>query len=121
MKLKKIITFKIRKLVCQVALEHALNVDPDRIEVEELDNVIRAIFHIATLDEEVFDSPENFLTRLGLRWQTFKVKKFPPWLKKRFPIVTNRVWSISKFPELNLPRELQASEFIHFRTIKEAK
>ena len=115
-------TFKVRRLVCQSALEHSLNIDADRVEIDgAIDRVIRAIFHVATLEDEVFDYPENFLTRLGAKWQTFKEQKFPRWLKKRVPNVTNRVWAVSKFPELNLPREFQSSEFVHFRVIQSKK
>ena len=112
-------TFKIRRFVCQAALEKGININPDRIDIEVANDVIRAIFHITTLEEEVFDYPDNFLTRWAIKWQTFKGQKFPRWLKKYFPIVSNRVWSISKFPELNLPKEFNTAEFIHFRVLKE--
>jgi len=117
-------TFEVRKLVVQAGLPVTLALDLDRIELEHKLTetgllVVRGLLQVATKSEEVFDFPENFLVRWGRAWHTFKVQKFPRWLKKYIPIVTYRVWAVSKFPELNIPPEFRNSEFIHFRVIKE--
>jgi len=113
---------EVRKLI--VGSSIVLPLDINRIELDrhitkQGELVVRAILKIATKSEEVFDFPENFLVRWGRRWQEFKEQKFPPWLKKHYPIITNRVWAISKMPEINIPWGMPPSEFIHFRVVKQ--
>jgi len=120
-------TFRVRSVVKQVALANSLLVRLDRVELQHIvddyigNHIIRGLFRFATLEEEVFDYPDNFLTRLGQWWHAFKAKKFPRRLYKRFPNVTKRVWATHKFPELNMPNELVGREFIHFRVVNEDK
>jgi len=120
-------TFKIRTIAKQVAIDMGLMIRADRVKIqhvlrEELPyQIIRGLFSFATLEDQVFDYPNNFLTRWGQKWQSFKDRRFPRWLRKRCPLKVNRVWATHKFPELNIPNELVGREFIHFKVVREDK
>lgn len=120
-------TFQVRTIAKQVAVDNALLVAEDRVELQHIlrdtipTDIIRGLFHFATLEDQVFDYPNNFLTRWGQKWQTFKERRLPKKLLKKYPLKQHRVWAIHKFPELNLPNSIVGREFVHFRVIDEDK
>jgi hypothetical protein len=115
---EEVLTFKSRKIITQVLLDHALDVAPERVQVRivehEIGRLVQGLITVATQEEEVYEHPEDW-------WQSFKERWFPEWLKKRYPVRMNQVWAIHKFPELNIPMDLPLREFIHFRVVNDKK
>ena len=58
--------------------------------------VIRAVAKIATLEDMLCAYPKDW-------WQAFKDRWFPKWLKRHYPVETNDVWAVHKFPDLGTP------------------
>lgn len=116
-------TFRLRKVFSRCAVNRGLNINPDRYQVRVIDEgagkyLAEGILLLATKEEEVWDFPDNFLTRLGQRWHTIKAK-FPRWCRRFFTLGVTRVWAVSKYPDLNVPAQYFGSEYVSFRVIDE--
>lgn len=116
-------TFRLRRVFTQCAVNKGLNINPDRYQAKVIDEgagryLAQGILLLATKEEEVFDYPNNFLTRLGQKWDNLRAR-MPRWLRRRFPAKHTRVWAVSKFPDVNVPASFFGSEFVHFRVLDE--
>ncbi len=111
-------TFKIQTIITQLAIDNTLLVDPKRIKLQliesDLKQAIRLVFRLATMEEQVYDYPADWLEWFKQRW-------FPKWLIKKYPIKMARVWSVHTFPELNIPEDLIGKEYVHFSVVDEKK
>lgn len=98
----------------QLALEKGLLIPENRLNVEVLDTegtiMITAMLELATLDEQVYDIPADWVSSFKLRW-------FPKWLQKRYPPKMKRIWLAHKFPEINLPTEWWGHQYVHVRLL----
>lgn len=115
--------FRLRKIFSKCAVNRGLNINPERYQVRVIDEgagkyLAEGILLLATKEDEVFDYPVNWLTKLGQRWQNLKAK-MPQWILKRFPLEHTRIWAVSKYPDLNVPAQYFGSEFVSFRAIVE--
>lgn len=106
-------TFKAKKLVVREALAHGILLQPERVQLQLLqlgiEHVIEAIVTLATQEEEVCDIPADW-------WQACKERWFPKWLKRRYPVRYDQIWSEHNFPEIELPDF--GREFVHFKKIR---
>jgi len=116
-------TFRLRKVFAQCAVNRGLKISPDRYQVRAIDEgagkyLAEGILLLATQEDEVYDCPLNFLTKLGQRWQNLKAR-MPRWIQKRIPLEHTRIWAVSKYPDLNVPASFFGSEYVHFRVVEE--
>ena len=114
--------FTLRKIFARCAVHRGLNINTERYKVKTIDEgagnwLAQSILLLATKEEEVYDCPDNFLTRLGQKWHTLK-KKLP---RRFFPLGIKRVWAVSKFPDVNVPASFFGSEFVHFRVMADVE
>jgi len=115
--------FRLRKIFAQCAVNRGLKISPERYQVRAIDEgtgkyLAEGILLLATKEEEVFDYPLNWLTKLGQKWQNLKAK-MPQWIQKRFPLEHTRIWAVHKFPDVSVPANFFGSEFVHFKVVKE--
>lgn len=118
-------TFRLRKVFSQCAVNKGLNISPERYQARVIDEgagkyLAEGILLLATKEDEVFDYPVNWLTKLGQKWQNLKAK-MPRRIRKWFPLEHTRIWAVSKFPDLNVPASFFGSEFIHFKVANEVE
>ncbi len=119
------VTFRLRKIFSKCAVDRGLNINTERYQARVIDEgaglyLAESILLLATKEEEVFDFPINWLTKLGQKWQSLKAR-MPRRIRKWFPLEHARVWAVSKFPDVNVPANFFGSEFVHFRTAKEVE
>lgn len=102
--------FVMRRLVTVAALEKNIGVSLDRVRIEATDKAVRAVFTIATQEEDIALLPDNWLTRLGERWQRWK--KIRGW-----HCSWKEVWAVTKYPELDAPD--LGKKFVHLEVRKD--
>mgnify|MGYP001574360938 FL=1 len=122
------VKFKIHRYAVETTISKGVRLDPERFHIQALEKagftVVKALLDIATMEEEVADYPDNFLTRWGQKWQNQKrriprwlQKRMPKWLRKRLLLKYKRVYAMHKFPEVDIPPQMLVSEFVHFRRV----
>ncbi len=104
-------TFKVRQLATVLALDrNGIIVNPDRFIIENMGDSIRVLLDVATQEEDIMETPSDW-------WQHFKLRWFPRWLKKRYPVKMSWISAIHQFPELDIPHNVLGREFVHLKVI----
>lgn len=111
--------FRLKKIFSEATIAQGLSINTDRFQVRKVEDsvgnhIIQGILLLAVQEEEVWEYPDNFLTRWGKKWQNFK-KNLPRWMRLRVPLKVHQVWAIHKYPDVNVPIEFIGSEFVHFQ------
>lgn len=111
------ITLRVRRLVAEARLSptqmRALKrVDLQSFLTKQSVELIRAVLDLACLEEPIQEIPADW-------WQHFKLRWFPKWLKRRFPVKMEWIAAIHKFPELDVPP--LGREYLHLRVVDSDK
>lgn len=98
---------KVQKIGCQLALSHhAAIIPPENWEVAEIQGTTWAILKVACQEEPIEEIPADW-------WQHFKLRWFPKWAKKKWPVRYEWVTAYHVFPEIPIPEGTK--EYIQMR------
>lgn len=91
-------TGNMRKYVYETFFD--LATVPPEIQVQVIDeriqHCIRAVAKIVTQEELLCSYPRDW-------WQAFKQRWFCKWMLRRWPVETEDVWAVHKYPDLAVP------------------
>jgi len=102
-----VFTGKIKKYVYEAWIDKATFPPETAVQILDLETryCIRALVKIVVQEELLCSYPRDW-------WQAVKQRWFPGWLLKRYPVQTEDVWAVHKFPDLAVPPTL-GREIIH--------
>ena len=108
MEVTKEYQMQIKRHIVEMGHGKGINISPERITIEELENLIRVVIDVATQEDMVHKYPANWK-------QAVKERFFPKWLKKYYPVQYAFVWAIHKYPEVAIPD--LGKEFVSFKIL----
>lgn len=78
----------------------------------DINEAVEVMLDIATQEELIREIPKDW-------WQHFKLRWYPCWLKRKFPVKMAWVGAIRKFPEIQVPP--LGREYVHLVVVDSDK